>query len=401
MSESVEPRSLVPWSRRSAGQAAAVLASMLGLGSESREADELSDLLREHPEINTVKDLTRHFAAEDLSSTHRTPALDRVAWLLAGVTDRAESGQGPSTAALLWTVEQRAALDSLSFGDLIAAVEAAGEERVCRRCGCTDNAACLTAVGPCAWTVKYADNTGICSACPVPVSESAGGSPPSALPAGSIAASARLWRSQYEARIALNLLLEAHGRGDTDEFRAQALHLAEHLGDGLNGAAAAGGVAPWMVERLHTSLTSMVEADERGDWVEFRKNALRVAESLLPVEDALHGSADGGPAKSSVLAVAPFGPQPSDGHRPERIDELLAELGEYWRWVPDLQLAQIVHLFAEALHAARGGDAGPAATLSLDDDALLAMLRSGHRNPDVAAHEFLEQAQGSGNRQDQ
>jgi len=37
--------------------------------------------------------------------------------------------------------------------------------RVCRRCGCTDYAACETIVGPCSWAKVFDDNTGICSGC--------------------------------------------------------------------------------------------------------------------------------------------------------------------------------------------------------------------------------------------
>lgn len=40
--------------------------------------------------------------------------------------------------------------------------------RICRGCGCTEYAACDTLSGPCAWTVAFDDNTGICTACPVP-----------------------------------------------------------------------------------------------------------------------------------------------------------------------------------------------------------------------------------------
>lgn len=39
-------------------------------------------------------------------------------------------------------------------------------ERECRRCGCTDNSACDTLLGPCSWRTTFDDNTGICSACP-------------------------------------------------------------------------------------------------------------------------------------------------------------------------------------------------------------------------------------------
>lgn len=37
--------------------------------------------------------------------------------------------------------------------------------RVCRRCGCTDDDACLTALGPCAWLTVFNGETGVCTAC--------------------------------------------------------------------------------------------------------------------------------------------------------------------------------------------------------------------------------------------
>lgn len=40
--------------------------------------------------------------------------------------------------------------------------------RECRACGCTDYAACETLLGPCAWQLTYDDQTGICTACPLP-----------------------------------------------------------------------------------------------------------------------------------------------------------------------------------------------------------------------------------------
>lgn len=40
--------------------------------------------------------------------------------------------------------------------------------RICRVCGCTDYSACDTLTGPCAWIQTFADNTGICTACPPP-----------------------------------------------------------------------------------------------------------------------------------------------------------------------------------------------------------------------------------------
>lgn len=40
--------------------------------------------------------------------------------------------------------------------------------RICRGCGCTEYAACDTLSGPCAWTLTFDDNTGICTSCAVP-----------------------------------------------------------------------------------------------------------------------------------------------------------------------------------------------------------------------------------------
>lgn len=38
--------------------------------------------------------------------------------------------------------------------------------RICRRCGCTEYAACDDPLfGPCGWLRTYGDNTGICTAC--------------------------------------------------------------------------------------------------------------------------------------------------------------------------------------------------------------------------------------------
>lgn len=38
--------------------------------------------------------------------------------------------------------------------------------RMCRGCGCTDDRACLTEYGPCAWTLlDVTTPTGICSVC--------------------------------------------------------------------------------------------------------------------------------------------------------------------------------------------------------------------------------------------
>jgi hypothetical protein len=87
------------------------------------------------------------------------------------------------------------------------------------------------------------------------------------------------------------------------------------------------------------------------------------------------------------IAFAPCGP---DGRRPERIPELLSELAAYWRQQPHLRLGQIVDNFANALAAALDlrGDTGVAAR-ELEDDALLGMLRTGRRHPNLAAHAYL------------
>ena len=37
--------------------------------------------------------------------------------------------------------------------------------RVCRGCGCTDDDACLTALGPCAWLTVFDGGPGVCTAC--------------------------------------------------------------------------------------------------------------------------------------------------------------------------------------------------------------------------------------------
>ncbi|MDM3928735.1 hypothetical protein [Mycobacterium intracellulare] len=37
--------------------------------------------------------------------------------------------------------------------------------RICRECGCTEYAACVTVDGPCGWLAKYGDNTGVCTEC--------------------------------------------------------------------------------------------------------------------------------------------------------------------------------------------------------------------------------------------
>lgn len=87
-----------------------------------------------------------------------------------------------------------------------------------------------------------------------------------------------------------------------------------------------------------------------------------------------------------------FGPAGPDGRRPDRIDELLVELGEYWRRHPDLRLGQIVENFASALASATGADSTAVAYYSLEDDALLGMLKTSLSDPRVAARAYLGSA---------
>ena len=60
-------------------------------------------------------------------------------------------------------------LDPLSVGEQAARLMPfVGEwraPRVCRGCGCTDDAACITALGPCAWAETFDDNSGVCTGC--------------------------------------------------------------------------------------------------------------------------------------------------------------------------------------------------------------------------------------------
>lgn len=50
---------------------------------------------------------------------------------------------------------------------LIAQTHAEGApiEHTCIKCGCTDSRACVTNGEACHWSAKYADGTGLCSAC--------------------------------------------------------------------------------------------------------------------------------------------------------------------------------------------------------------------------------------------
>lgn len=93
------------------------------------------------------------------------------------------------------------------------------------------------------------------------------------------------------------------------------------------------------------------------------------------------------PRPADDIVFAPCGP---GGRRPERIDQLLSELGAYWRQQPHLRLGQIVDNFARELAAQLDFTENlDAAHRELEDDALLGMLRTGHGHPHVAAREYL------------
>lgn len=94
------------------------------------------------------------------------------------------------------------------------------------------------------------------------------------------------------------------------------------------------------------------------------------------------------PCPADSIAFAPCGP---GGRRPERIEQVLSELGVYWRQQPHLRLGQIVDNFAKAL-AVKLDLTGnlDAAARELEDDALLGMLSTGHRHPLDAACEYLD-----------
>ncbi|MBN3459679.1 hypothetical protein JNN96_37235 [Mycobacterium sp. DSM 3803] len=85
-----------------------------------------------------------------------------------------------------------------------------------------------------------------------------------------------------------------------------------------------------------------------------------------------------------------FAPTASGGRRPERIDEVLSELADYWRQQPHLRLGQILHNFAFSLAATLQLDCDDVdVARELEDDALLGMLRTGCRFPSAAAHEYV------------
>lgn len=85
-----------------------------------------------------------------------------------------------------------------------------------------------------------------------------------------------------------------------------------------------------------------------------------------------------------------FAPAGLDGRRPERIDELLVELGEYWRRHPDLRLGQIVENFGSALALETGSTETSGAYYALEDDALLGMFRTSLSDPRAAAREYMD-----------
>lgn len=83
---------------------------------------------------------------------------------------------------------------------------------------------------------------------------------------------------------------------------------------------------------------------------------------------------------------APCGP---DGRRPERIDELLAELSTYWHRRPHQRLGQIIDSFAKSLAHAEHVDNPAAAVREIEDDALIGMLRTEMPNTSLAARHYL------------
>lgn len=87
---------------------------------------------------------------------------------------------------------------------------------------------------------------------------------------------------------------------------------------------------------------------------------------------------------------------PGSRRRPERIEEVLTELGKYWRAAPDLRLGQILDGFADSLARARGYTATAGAARALEDDALLGMLHTDVPHPIGAAHRYLADADEDG-----
>ncbi|SHY07941.1 Uncharacterised protein [Mycobacteroides abscessus subsp. abscessus] len=85
-----------------------------------------------------------------------------------------------------------------------------------------------------------------------------------------------------------------------------------------------------------------------------------------------------------------FAPAPREGRRPERIDELLAELRTYWHLNPDLRLGQIIDIFAVSLARSCGHGHTDGAARNIEDDALIGMLRTSPlARPNHAAYLYL------------
>ena len=136
-----------------------ILAPLLELDVDSGEVEQIRRVLNENPQLNTLDDLARFLGGEECVGKYRTPELDEV------------SGKLLDTHRLVVSsLTEREWGAALKSGTGPGGGVEAGEwgERVCRGCGCTDYAACSTVLGPCSWRARFDDNTGICSACPMP-----------------------------------------------------------------------------------------------------------------------------------------------------------------------------------------------------------------------------------------
>lgn len=135
-----------------------ILAPLLELDVDSGEVEQLRSVLNENPQLNTLDDLVRFQAGDESVGKYRTAELDNVSGKLLDV----------QRLVVLSLAEQEGEA-ALQSGTGQGGVEA-GEwgERVCRRCGCTDYAACSTVLGPCSWRARFDESTVICSACPMP-----------------------------------------------------------------------------------------------------------------------------------------------------------------------------------------------------------------------------------------
>lgn len=98
--------------------------------------------------------------------------------------------------------------------------------------------------------------------------------------------------------------------------------------------------------------------------------------------------------QSTTARLAAFELPPGGRRRPERIDELLTELGKYWHGNPDLRLGQIVDNFADALARAYGYTHTEGAARQLEDDALIELLRTEQPWPNLAASRYLTDSTG-------